>query len=158
MTINVRAKPVTFLHEINHCCTVISHSYCLKTTHKVKCRTDAVNNLSRSLENYFIEANIYKISESVIPHHTLFQHQLGYLQHLTSKSSGVTDGGQRRAASPGHLNLKSGPLLADILTLVFFCFSVVFLRFSVCFVFLPSIDFQDFRIHYHFLTFFRSVG
>jgi len=23
---NVRAKPVTFLHKINHCCTVISHT------------------------------------------------------------------------------------------------------------------------------------
>jgi len=63
--VRVRAKPVTFLHEINHCCTVISHvqllnSYCLKTTHRVECRTDAVNNLSRSLENHFIEANIHK--------------------------------------------------------------------------------------------------
>ena len=66
VTTNVRAKPVAFLHETNHCCICgLSHvqllnSYCLKTTHRVKCRTDAVNNLSRSLENHFIEANIYK--------------------------------------------------------------------------------------------------
>ena len=36
------------------------NSYCLKKTHTVKCRTDAVNNISWSLENHFIEANIYK--------------------------------------------------------------------------------------------------
>jgi len=27
----------------------------------------------------FIEAKIYKLTESVIPHQTLFQHQLGYV-------------------------------------------------------------------------------
>jgi len=26
VTTNVRAKQVIFLHEINHCCTVISHT------------------------------------------------------------------------------------------------------------------------------------
>jgi len=26
VTTNVRAKPVAFLDEINHCCTVISHT------------------------------------------------------------------------------------------------------------------------------------
>jgi len=31
VTTNVIAKPVTFLHEINHCCTVVSHTCsCLK--------------------------------------------------------------------------------------------------------------------------------
>jgi len=34
--------------------------YCLKTKHTVKCQTNAVNNLSQSLENHFIETNIYK--------------------------------------------------------------------------------------------------
>jgi len=40
-------------------------------------------------KNNFIEAKIYKLRESVIPHQTLFQHQLGYVAyvayHLTSK-------------------------------------------------------------------------
>jgi len=26
VTTNVTAKPVTFLHETNHCCTVVSHT------------------------------------------------------------------------------------------------------------------------------------
>jgi len=29
--------------------------------------------------NYFIEAKIYKLIESAIPHQTLFQHELGYV-------------------------------------------------------------------------------
>ena len=29
-------------------------------------------------ENYFIEAKLYKLTESV-PHQTLFQHELGYV-------------------------------------------------------------------------------
>jgi len=28
---NVRAKPVTLLHEMNHCCTVISHTCSCET-------------------------------------------------------------------------------------------------------------------------------
>jgi len=31
------------------------------------------------IQNYFIEAKIDKLTESVIPHQTLFQHDLGYL-------------------------------------------------------------------------------
>jgi len=31
----------------------------------------------KNAENYFIEGKMYKITESVIPHKTLFQHQLG---------------------------------------------------------------------------------
>jgi len=53
--------------------------------HRVKCRTEAVKHLfavSRNLKNaknYIIEAKIYKLTESAIPHQTLFQHQLGYV-------------------------------------------------------------------------------
>jgi len=31
------------------------------------------------LKKYFIEAKIYKLVESVIPHQILFQHQIGYV-------------------------------------------------------------------------------
>jgi len=34
----------------------------------------------KTAKNYFIEANIYKLTELVIPHQTLFQHELGYVQ------------------------------------------------------------------------------
>ena len=52
--------------------------------HRVKCRTKAVNHLSQSLnlknaKNYFIEAKIDKLSESGIPHQTLFQREIGYV-------------------------------------------------------------------------------
>jgi len=33
----------------------------------------------KNYKNYFIEAKIYKLIESVIPRQTLFQHQLGYV-------------------------------------------------------------------------------
>jgi len=33
----------------------------------------------KNAKNYFIEAKIYKPTESVIPHQTLFQHELGYV-------------------------------------------------------------------------------
>jgi len=33
----------------------------------------------KNAKNYFIEANIYKLTELVIPHQTLFQYQLGYV-------------------------------------------------------------------------------
>jgi len=39
--------------------------------------------VSSNLKNnkyYFIEAKLYKLTESVIPHQTLCQHQLGYLR------------------------------------------------------------------------------
>jgi len=36
----------------------------------------------QNAKNLFIEAKIDKIAESVIPHQTLFQHQLGYVYHL----------------------------------------------------------------------------
>jgi len=57
--------------------------------HKVKCRAEAVNNLSRSLETRkmlkIISLNLkfIEISESVILHQTLFQHQLGYVSYQT---------------------------------------------------------------------------
>ena len=52
--------------------------------HKVKCRTAAVKifTVSTNLKNdknYLIEAKLYKLTESVIPHQTLFQRQLGYV-------------------------------------------------------------------------------
>jgi len=31
----------------------------------------------KNAKNYFIEAKIYKLTESVIPHQILFQHQRG---------------------------------------------------------------------------------
>jgi len=33
----------------------------------------------KNAKNCFIEAEIDKLTESVIPHKTLFQHQLGYV-------------------------------------------------------------------------------
>jgi len=33
----------------------------------------------KNAKNYFIEAKMCKRTESVIPHQTLFQHQLGYV-------------------------------------------------------------------------------
>jgi len=30
-------------------------------------------------KNYFIEAKMCKLTEAVIPHQTLFQHELGYM-------------------------------------------------------------------------------
>ena len=61
---------------------------------------------------------------------------------------------------PGKLNVKTGPPLADItifsnilvFTGLFFCV------FRTVFVFLASVDIHDIQIHYHFLTFFLSVG
>jgi len=35
--------------------------------------------VSRNLKNDLIEAKLYKLTESVIPQQTLFQHQLGYV-------------------------------------------------------------------------------
>jgi len=35
----------------------------------------------KNAKNYFIEAEIHKLTESVIPHQTLFQHQLGYVMY-----------------------------------------------------------------------------
>ena len=49
---------------------------------RVKCRTKAVNHLSRS--KIFNEAKIYKLTESVIPHQALFQHELGYVRPTIS--------------------------------------------------------------------------
>ena len=100
------------------------NSYCLKTTHRVICRTDAVNNLSPSLENHFIEANIYKnirISDTT-PNSVSTSAWLCATSNI--KNSGVTDVGQGRATSPGKLYVKTGALLADILISVLFCFSV----------------------------------
>ena len=51
--------------------------------HRVKCRTETVSNLSRSIETckmlkiILSKLKFIKISESVIPHQTLFQHQHG---------------------------------------------------------------------------------
>jgi len=33
----------------------------------------------KNAENYFIEAKIDKLTESMIPHQSLFQHELGYM-------------------------------------------------------------------------------
>jgi len=33
----------------------------------------------RDAENHFSETEIYKILEAMIPHQTLFKHQLGYV-------------------------------------------------------------------------------
>jgi len=38
----------------------------------------------KNAKNYFIVAKIYKLRESVIPHQTLFQHQLGHVCGLPS--------------------------------------------------------------------------
>jgi len=57
----------------------------LAVYHTVKCQTEAVNNLSRSIETYKIlkiscsKLEFIKISESVIPHQTLFQHQFAMI-------------------------------------------------------------------------------
>jgi len=34
----------------------------------------------KNAKTYFIEFQIYTLTESVIPHQTLFQHELGYAQ------------------------------------------------------------------------------
>jgi len=53
--------------------------------HMVKCRREA-DNLSRSIETckmlkiILSKLKFIKISESVIPHQTLFQHRFGYAQ------------------------------------------------------------------------------
>jgi len=57
----------------------------------VKCRTDAANNLSRSLETCKMlkiispKLKSIKISESVTAHQTLCEHDLGYVQHRSEK-------------------------------------------------------------------------
>jgi len=89
------------------------NSYCLKTMtfltvynqrllekslipHRVRCWTEAVNKLSRPLEIWKMikiilsKRKLTKISESVIPHQTLFQHQFGFAMHLTWKVTNVT--------------------------------------------------------------------
>jgi len=33
----------------------------------------------KNAKNYFIEVKMYKLTELVIPHQTLFQHELGYV-------------------------------------------------------------------------------
>jgi len=33
----------------------------------------------KNAKNYFIKAKLYKLTESVIPHQTLFHHELGYV-------------------------------------------------------------------------------
>jgi len=53
--------------------------------HEVKSQTEAVNNLLWSIETCKMlkiivsKQKFTKLSESVIPHQTLFQHQLGYV-------------------------------------------------------------------------------
>jgi len=57
--------------------------------HRVKCRTEAVNNLSRPQETckmlkiILSKRKLIKISESVVSHETLFQRPLGFAMHLT---------------------------------------------------------------------------
>jgi len=65
-------------------------------SHRVKCRMEAVNNLSRPLESWKMlkislsKQTLIKISESVIPHETLFQHQFGFFVQLTWNVTNVT--------------------------------------------------------------------
>ena len=53
--------------------------------HRVKCRTEVVNNPTQSLETckmlktILSELKFVKISESVVPQQTLFQHEIGYV-------------------------------------------------------------------------------
>jgi len=39
----------------------------------------------KNAKNYCIEAKMHKLTESVIPHQTLFQHQLGYNENRVIK-------------------------------------------------------------------------
>jgi len=60
--------------------------------HRVKCCTEAVNNLPWSIETWkmlkFILSKLksIKISESVIPHQTLLRHQFDYVYRLKWKA------------------------------------------------------------------------
>jgi len=49
----------------------------------------------KNAKSYFIEAKMYKLTESVIPHQTLFQHQLGYvwptIKHVKLFTQNVTN-------------------------------------------------------------------
>jgi len=65
-------------------------SYSYGIPHRVKCRAEAVNYLSRCPETHKMLKIVLsklefikKISETVTPHKTLFQHKIGYVQHLT---------------------------------------------------------------------------
>ena len=64
--------------------------------HRVKCQTEAVKNLSRPLETWKMlkiilsKRTLIKISDSVIPHQTLCQHQFGFFMHLTWNVANVT--------------------------------------------------------------------
>jgi len=99
VTTNITAKPFAFLHETSHGCSVASltrtavelslfqdNDFSYSIPHSVKCRTKVVNNLSRSLETCKMLKIILsrlkriKILESVIPHQTVFQHQLSYVR------------------------------------------------------------------------------
>jgi len=44
----------------------------------------------KNAKYYFIEAKIYKITESVIPQQTLLQHQLGYETLFTQNVTNIT--------------------------------------------------------------------
>jgi len=46
----------------------------------------------KTAKTYFIEAKIYNLIESVIPHQNLFQHQLGYVwpKFFTQKVTNIT--------------------------------------------------------------------
>jgi len=44
----------------------------------------------KNAKNYFIEAEIYRLTESVIPQQTLFQHQLGYETLFTQNVTNIT--------------------------------------------------------------------
>jgi len=112
VTTNITAKPVTFLQkqimaaqwsrtcaavklllfQDNDLCYSIQPVITIKITDTTQGEMSdgsrAVNNLlfSRNLENAkncFIEAKTYQISELVIPHDTLFHHQLDFTTHLT---------------------------------------------------------------------------
>ena len=60
--------------------------------HRMNCWTETVKHISevsrnlKNSKNYFIEVKMDKLRESLMPHSTLFQHQLGYVCGLKSSS------------------------------------------------------------------------
>jgi len=74
--------------------------------------------------------------------------------------SGVTGREQGVSFFPDKVNVKTGPPVADILIFsVLLVFSwLLFLACLGCCHFLASTDIYNIQIHYHFLTFFLSIG